>query len=1023
VLPKNFSDTSWKSEYNVETWEQLEDFRAEAYERENLVVAPYDLDVPPGHRKDIFRYLKSDVHTPNNSPFSFYYPPEPPSEELKALYEPPTLEVPQPLPSKRKFTKKEKEYILAHYQCFMNMFGTDPKHHMAAKALVHKTVGQKEVHGKKANSETLTSFNYLIKAAEEGMKICHFVQGVTSKAEKDSYWGFLQSQKKNFSHKSKKFWEGYDYSPYRNTYTDAHFVRFFFFDLDNSPYNTPEKIRTRLRQFNLEQFLAMIVETSPWKHHLYMNTELIPIQDRYTQKYSKNFVGNYFFADHARRNPRAILWYEFLFMVINSLLQGDSTVRSFLRLAQTPGFPNPKKGCFSRIVYINPDAQRLSIEEGKKALKPFYDITIPEKPKAPKTPKKTANKKPVEFNPYPKLPAKNKTTFNLKPIPKNYTDYIFTYNLTSEIPLTENITGNRNKALLALSRFIHHFSPSVQDPLTTTFFEKIIWPYFQSKTSKDLDKPNAKIKLQSQFALLTQKTFASPLNQNKEPDLTLVEEQTRKVFLSLPAKDRSDAMLRYIRQILTFAHSFPRTTTKTTTESDILSFFIPAKLLKKQSLSTNYHQKNKILENAGLLFRTPYYLAPPYGETNPATQQQTGKCKQWFLIVPNAPNDLTTPYTTQLGNIRDNNPAPTPVTPLSFLRLPPPEILAPWETTSFNPIAAKYLSGIFYDPFDSNLLPTPQEKQRFIDLRRQRLEQKTLRETQPPSFSYQDLETQLHLLLQADTQRLTPVEDSPIFIASPVEDSPIFIASPVENSRILQPPTHFLIHTPRPESTLVVPYTSQLVDRFGQTMSSSSPTSSFLPSTAASSTLNTFDFDITPHFVCGSHDDSGNDEGIPSLLFLAESMDNPLPIPSTCVFNHNTPQGIIESVLNGLHKHVGHSGGHVGKTKEIETHESFQHRLESLEKRMEKTWGKTLEPVWGKENLLARLHIPTQTTTQNTNPIQNPNPNTNSKESKAHLPPSLTPLLGLSSATSATVSEGDRWWYNKGSPPVPLPKK
>lgn len=380
--------------------------------------------------------------------------------------------------------------------------------------------------------------------------------------------------------------------------------RFWFFDLDYPEFITHYELVDKLEEMGLGPYVSAIVQTSPTKYHAYIKSEMIcsenqvknwptalsadelehtvnpeylsDLANRYRRLNGSEWfqvakrglphigrlsdipvpipeeatlINGYYYGDRKVHDDFLQSWHKFA-----KVLNADNRTYDGTRVAQLPGYSNPKNSFQAHVVYHNRTAPVLTTKKAREILEgevsKFYvsyptannlldaalledqernitdfircnidktgidtvtnasaprftsDIlTLVAKAKeyeALKLKEKRQEKDRVFSQKYrekckaekqmTKQRAKRVRKIDL--MPTDPMDYARAHGLLHDIIWDRDIRGHSNRMLLLLTRFVKcHIR--LDDPAQQQYyFDRIIYPYFATKESKDLCDPN-----------------------------------------------------------------------------------------------------------------------------------------------------------------------------------------------------------------------------------------------------------------------------------------------------------------------------------------------------------------------------------------------------------------------------------------------------------------------------------------------------------------------------------------------------
>jgi len=373
-------------------------------------------------------------------------------------------------------------------------------------------------------------------------------------------------------------------------------LRFWFFDLDYPEFVGHDEILNNLESLGLLPYVACLVQTSPTKYHIYMKSEMICTEGQvknWPTALSLGALGKTIDRDHLRMlsvaSPRysGTDWFNVAkrgvpsskrlgdipipipeearltdgvylgdSLVYDSYLQSwhkiakalgaDPCTYDATRVAQLPGYSNPKNLYQAHILYHNRNAPvlttktaRIEIEEniekysvltkGKNIYEHarsqevvrnekyircnidkagidtvrngsdirftggFENLKKLEVAADALLPKINVDIKAISAKPISEK-NKSKKKFNrsrkARNMPDGYIDYVRVHGLIPEVLWDKDITGNSNRMLLLFCRYVKTHINLDEEYQRKLYFNTIIKPYFETRYSKDLAKSN-----------------------------------------------------------------------------------------------------------------------------------------------------------------------------------------------------------------------------------------------------------------------------------------------------------------------------------------------------------------------------------------------------------------------------------------------------------------------------------------------------------------------------------------------------
>lgn len=136
------------------------------------------------------------------------------------------------------------------------------------------------------------------------------------------------------------------------TNKDVIGYRYWFFDIDRQSY-TLEELKAKITKASLGGYLSHIIETSTNKFHVYFKAELE--ETAHWNPFVK--ISDLTKANRVRYSQA---WKSF-----RKYLNAD-VGESLLQKAQAPGYINPNTGCTAKLVYQNPNAVNLTLQQAHR---------------------------------------------------------------------------------------------------------------------------------------------------------------------------------------------------------------------------------------------------------------------------------------------------------------------------------------------------------------------------------------------------------------------------------------------------------------------------------------------------------------------------------------------------------------------------------------------------------------------------------------------------------------------------------
>jgi len=452
---------------------------------------------------------------------------------------------------------------------------------------------------KYSGKESLTDIRHMLKLEANLYKHCGYPQIVTPNHFQSTRASAFYVKKETDSTTAWKIYNNAyrdtENSPFRKATFDAIGYRLYILDSDIQQASEDILNKSRYREN-----IALLVESSPGKHHtyafadkIYTDPKLIKTRETLITKANNIYFQHlYHLFTHDRASylitkiidainapysdktldqlealsPYAIPPYiashmfpnpafttnsqqdfdQFIesYKHLNSLSSSDPVITDPLRCFQLPGFINPKSNFRARIVYANPDAIPLSPAKALAIPNP-NKIIIPVTTDIPVTkPKKLKVKVKPQLNRtnlFAKLPT-TPTTF-IQAL--EAMDLIPQANdlLGESIYEAQDITSHRNALILLLNTRLHRLFQNKHSPEAQATVEAWITNYYSTLTSKDLAKSDGIEKSINEFRLLLDHDFNSPYTQNLESLKSLKNLKPDLVFDPIVANIICDGLL------------------------------------------------------------------------------------------------------------------------------------------------------------------------------------------------------------------------------------------------------------------------------------------------------------------------------------------------------------------------------------------------------------------------------------------------------------------------------------------------
>ena len=361
---------------------------------------------------------------------------------------------------------------------------------------------------KRYTKEGISSPSSLLQLALSGYKICYFVHAVTNN-EVFKYQANRRNPERFFF--------------YRNS-QEVEQRRFLFLDLD---YNIPEhELMESLKNSPFYDSLLAVVKTSQCegggRYHLYFKVrQLDPklvIRDRLKSHERMLSKKSWEF----RRQEEN---YQEWFKRLNNLFAGDPACNNGLRLAQVPGFPNPKTGFLTQVIYqkdiySTSELENLNLPaevdldayltQGFKEIRDLrYSQIFGEK--ISRGMAATQLISPVAHA-SPRLPTQ--LGIGKLPFPLNSNEYLARFRSLKINQAESDLTNKRHTRIKELTKFAHLFVKDKSELLNPEFlnqyFNKVVWDHLSGKHSKDLSKANAQAVCFNEMTALLRGTSNNP---------------------------------------------------------------------------------------------------------------------------------------------------------------------------------------------------------------------------------------------------------------------------------------------------------------------------------------------------------------------------------------------------------------------------------------------------------------------------------------------------------------------------------
>ena len=471
--------------------------------------------------------------------------------------------------------------------------------------------------------------------------------------------------------------------------------RFWFFDLDYTAKVSFEEIADALNEVGLFEYLAVAVETSPGKYHLYFKSEMIasPLhvkkwnepnhQPFDTLIYDDVFLNaikadsrlssewqaianrgmlnsakinstiplpheaDHFYGDEALHTKFKKLWH-----ILNRFVGGDPKVHDETRVAQLPFYTNPKSGYCAQVIHMNNTAKVMKVDDALAAIPAmsayFYREGRTVNPEPPdysryKTKEQQFATRPQK-TPSRKIPNKEAVKLQIpksegrQKIPTDIRDYVndnFFDPAIISMDTRNDLTEKSNDTLLAIAKYAWRYIDLFDPDQCQLYFDTLVEPFFATRTSKDLKLSNWRNKFLKQFIGMCKKN--RPYNITdvrgfKPPERTL-EQVTTMLLATLALKiPEAKEQKKYQKILGLAATTIVNKGVRANTEDDgALNYKFFIPSTALKKL-WDYTKKLKVLEDLGILTRAKDYHHPLQGKRS--KRDAANLCKDLELKIP-----------------------------------------------------------------------------------------------------------------------------------------------------------------------------------------------------------------------------------------------------------------------------------------------------------------------------------------------------------------------------------------------------
>jgi len=527
------------------------------------------------------------------------------------------------------------------------------------------------------------------------------------------------------------------------TYDFLH-LRFWFFDLDYPEFIRHEEILDNIEELGLLPYVNCMVQTSPTKYHIYMKSEMICTEDQVknwptaltigelTKTVDSNYLktlvkerprytGSDWFKVAKRGVPsinrledipipipeEATLhnglyvgdkkvyesylqsWHK-----IAKVLQADTCTYDATRIAQLPGYSNPKNLYQARIVYHNRSASVLTTKVARTNVvaniekytvltgnKTIYEHALSQNIARINRPircnidkagidtvrngsdirytKGLANLKRLE-----KMYGGRETKTEIEVIknstksvddrvaikkfnrankarnmPIDYVDYVRVHGLVNEVIWDKDITGHSNRMLLMFSRYVKKHINLDDEYQRRKYFDTIIRPYFASRHSKDLKKATWENDFYERFLILCKtakvdlEKFLSELELKGKDEINL--NNVKVIFEEQLEKDlgRTSEVFREVghKKLRRIIYDAVGRSGHVVDKKDYLEIeFFIPHIVMQESIGGRYRDLLRVYESTGN-YKVDYKYQRPYIDEIQVWQK--GQCKKHFMYL------------------------------------------------------------------------------------------------------------------------------------------------------------------------------------------------------------------------------------------------------------------------------------------------------------------------------------------------------------------------------------------------------
>jgi hypothetical protein len=544
--------------------------------------------------------------------------------------------------------------------------------------------------------------------------------------------------------------------------------RFWFFDLDYDKFINFYEVYDMLEMIGLAPYLVCAVQTSETKYHLYFKSEMICTEDhmlnwptapsifdlcnlnkgnlsdlakrspRYSGKdwfkvamrgvpcasrlddipipipEEAKLVDGYYFGDRDVYNSYHTSWYN-----ICAFLKADTTTNTETRIAQLPGYSNPKNLYQTHIVYHNRDAEVLTTKTARETIVPNianferntgykngYDYKLSQpcirKPEVyvrcnidksgidtignPCDPRyskggienlikldeaheiatkeafakraKEAREAAAAIESQKRAVTSPTTPPRAKPaamstpdkkvrskwsksdrLPSDWVDYCRLNGLIREVIWDKDITGNSNRMLLLLCRYVKKYIRLDDVHQQQLYFNQIILPYFMGRNSKNLRNYNWEKDFFNRFLTickLAKKDLEIYLSSADLKPKDVINTNNVKVVFEQDIADKfgrlNDVLMndnhKKLRRVIYDAVGKTGTIVQKD-DSVAIEFFIPREVMQEK-VGGAYRDLLRDYERMGI-YKVAYHYIRPYIDENHV--YNPGKCKKHTIYL------------------------------------------------------------------------------------------------------------------------------------------------------------------------------------------------------------------------------------------------------------------------------------------------------------------------------------------------------------------------------------------------------